>query len=48
LEKTVKNRLSVGGFYLFIVLSFVSQLPALDEKKETPQNASVETCVTYL
>jgi len=33
--------------HVFIVLSFVSQLPALDKKKET-QNASVETCVIVL
>jgi len=32
--------------YLFIVLTFVSQLPALDEKKETLQNASVKPCFT--
>jgi len=36
-------------FFIYkFILSFASQLPALDEKMETLQNASVETCVTYV
>jgi len=46
-ENRIKNRFNYL-FYLFIVLFFASQLPALDEKKETLQNASVEICVTYI